>query len=251
MARSQSKRKEPEREVKQLHQKGKLESSVFDRPSLLALSRMMKKGIFKTLDYPIATGKEADVYRATCADGSFMAVKMYRIDTSNFVKMQDYIHGDYRFEKIAGGRFETIIAWTRKEYKNLIEFSRAGARVPKPVFALRNILVMEFLGEAGVPFSTLGQTGSENPQADFDSIIDDMAKIHAAGFVHADVSEYNIIMDDRGPYLIDCGQGVPTSHPGAAAFLLRDVQNVIRYFSKHGIVADENEILGKIKKGKP
>ena len=72
----------------------KIHEGVFDTKTLKLLTSLANKRYFKTLDHPISTGKEADVYRATTKDG-FIAVKMYRIETSKFVKtMHKYIDGD-------------------------------------------------------------------------------------------------------------------------------------------------------------
>ena len=42
---------------------------VFDRSTLLALHKLMEQGEIETIDYPIARGKEAHVFRATSASG--------------------------------------------------------------------------------------------------------------------------------------------------------------------------------------
>jgi len=82
---------------------------------------------------------------------------------------------------------------------------------------------------------------------DFELILDDVAKLCKAGIVHADLSEFNILMDDRGPYLIDVGQAVLLSHPQAGDFLRHDVGNLVKYFSHHGAEADLEECLKKVK----
>ncbi|MBS3068801.1 serine protein kinase RIO [Candidatus Micrarchaeota archaeon] len=247
MALSLSKRKRPRLEDKQVAQKSKTEEEVFDRPTFLSLSKMIEKGIFDTLDYPICTGKEANVFRARSKDG-FVAVKIYRTTAPVLKRMHKYMEGDTRFKGIMHNKFEVMKAWARKEYRNLELMRAAGCRVPFPIYCDRNILVMEFLGHEGVPYSTLKDTGSLNPQEDSNLILKDIAKLHAAGIVHADISEFNILMDDRGPYLIDVGQAVLLTHPQAEDFLLHDVENLVKYFSHHGVDADIGECLKKIRK---
>lgn len=229
MALRLSKKKRPKKEIKQQQERWPLEEGVFDKFSLLAISKLMKKGIFRTLDYCIARGKEANVYRASADDG-FVAVKIYRL-YSSFVHMSQYIEGDLRFAGKKDG-VALIHAWTQKEYKNLLLMHQLGCRVPKPIAFKANILVMEFLGENGMPYSKLAEVGSENPNLDYDLILSDLKKMKEGGIVHSDVSEYNILMTDKGPYLIDCGQAVLSTHPRAGEFYARDLNNLWRYFKK-------------------
>lgn len=246
MALRLSTRKRPSREVKQIKERRIIEEGVFDRPTLLSLNRMIGRKIIKSLDYPVATGKEANVFRATTENG-FLAVKIYRIETSMFRHMGKYIEGDRRFKHLKGGKRNIVFAWAQKEFKNLAICEEAGVHAPKPVLCERNILVMEFLGEEGVPYSTLDDVGSEHPKEDLESILADMKKLYKAGLVHADISEFNI-MEGNVPYLIDVGQGVLLDHQMASEFLARDVRNILNYFKrKYGIVKSEEEVLSWIK----
>ncbi len=233
MAMRQSKKKRPRREDKMDKNEWPLEEGVFDRRSLITLTRFMRKGVFKTLDYCIAEGKEANVYRGTTADGTHVAIKIYRLRSPSFQKMEGYVQGDRRFQKGPRGEYGFIYSWARKEYQNLTLLERFGVRAPKPIGFKNNILGMEFLGEKGVPFSTLNATGSEDPNRDYRLIREDIEKMRAGGLVHADISEYNILMTDKGPYIIDCGQAVLTTHPRAQEFYERDLLNLKKYFSKY------------------
>lgn len=251
MAMSLSKRKRPKREDKVVKADSRLEEQVFDRQTLFAIAKLMKDGHFETLDYPVAKGKEANLFCATAAGGGKVAVKIYRMDTSNFIRMHDYIDGDPRFAATSRKRFETIIAWTRKEYSNLKAFHEAGIKVPRPLAFLRNIVVMEFFGEGNIAFSTLDQLGSENPQKDYDFLLTQVKKIYQLGFVHSDFSPYNILVTDDGLKILDCAQAVLLAHPRANEFLERDVLNLVKYFRKQGAKADFEEAMKYIKDGKP
>jgi RIO kinase 1 len=52
-----------------------------------------------------------------------------------------------------------------------------------------------------------------------------------AKLVHGDLSEYNIMIPDGYPVLIDFGQAVTKEHPEARAFLERDIENINHYFA--------------------
>ncbi|VVC00276.1 RIO-type serine/threonine-protein kinase Rio1 [uncultured archaeon] len=249
---SLAKRKRPKREDKMIRTEKRLESDVFDRQSLFAIAKLMKDGHFATVDYPVAKGKEANIFCGTTTDGKKVAIKIYRIDTSNFIRMHDYIDGDPRFQGTSRKRFETILAWTRKEYSNLKAFHEAGVSVPRPIAFLRNVVVMEFFAEGNIAFSTLEQMGSENPQKDYDFMLTQVKKIYQAGFVHGDISEYNILVTDDGLKLLDCAQAVLLAHPRAEDFLRRDVENLVRYFKKQGVKeADTEKALAYIKDARP
>lgn len=243
--------KRPAHEEKRTKHERKLESAVFDRQSLMAISKLRQQGHFETIDYPVAKGKEAIVFCATTGDGTKVAVKIYRIETSNFIRMHDYIDGDPRFEGTSRKRFETLLAWTRKEYSNLKAFYEGGVAVPRPIAFLRNIVVMEFFGEGNIAFSTLDQLKSANPQKDYDFLLTQVKKIYQLGFVHSDFSPYNIVVTDEGLKVLDCAQAVLLAHPRADDFLVRDVQNLVRYFRKQGADADFEKAMAYIKDGKP
>jgi RIO kinase 1 len=232
MALRQSKKKRPRREDKMDKNLWPLEEGVFDRTSLISLTKFMKKGVFKSIDYCIAEGKEANVYRGTTTEGGFVAIKMYRLRSPSFVHMQQYMEGDRRFANTRNG-VDLIHAWTQKEYKNLSIMHDLGCRVPDPIAFKVNILAMEFLGVDGVPYSQLSDVGSEDPNGDYDLLLSDLNTMREGGLVHADVSEYNILMTDKGPYLIDCGQAVLVTHPRAEEFYKRDLANLWKYFSKY------------------
>jgi RIO kinase 1 len=68
-----------------------------------------------------------------------------------------------------------------------------------------------------------------------------------AHLVHADLSEYNILVDElRNPVFIDMGQSVLTDHPRASEFLQRDVSNIVKFFNESGLAASEATLLSEI-----
>jgi len=242
MARSVSKRKKPDKDDYQLKERFKIESEVFDRKTLLILSTLFKKGILRNVDYPISTGKEANVFRATTPEGDFVAVKIYKMETAPFFRKEEYLEGDPRFERIKKGDEDIVRAFARKEFKNLEICRKAKVHAPVPIYMLGHVLVMGFLGEEGLPYPTMDMVGPLHGKRDLESIIKDMRRMYRAGLVHADMSEYNIMMGDV-PYLIDFGQGVITRHPRAERFLERDVEIILKYFSKKGIKKDLKKAL--------
>jgi RIO kinase 2 len=69
------------------------------------------------------------------------------------------------------------------------------------------------------------------------------------GVIHADLSEFNVMIDGRDVVLIDWPQWIDPDHPNADQVLARDVENILRYFSrKYGIDADSTEWIARVKR---
>jgi RIO kinase 1 len=252
MARMLSKRKRPSREKHVLREIKKIEEEVFDRDTMLVLGDFLNRKIIKSLDYPISTGKEANVFRATTGEeygdkGEYLAIKIYRIETSNFTHMQNYITGDPRFFGIKKIKKYIVYAWAQKEFKNLRICAEAGVPAPEPYIFKKNVLAMKFLGEEGISDSLLVDIGSEKPEEDCNKILGYIKKLYKHNLVHADISEFNIMMHRDEPYLIDIGQGVLLEHPKAEEFLRRDIGNVVRYFGKYGVERNVDEVVEWVK----
>jgi RIO kinase 1 len=204
--------------------------SVFDTKTLLTLYHMFNKGILQEINGVISTGKEANVYWGVQPDGSDAAIKIYRIATFNFKRITMYLEGDPRFARIPRSRTGLITAWASKEYKNLIRAEAAGVRVPHPIHVQRNILVMEFIGEDGLPAPIMHKQEPEKPEPTRKTILQAISTLyHEANLVHADLSEYNIMLW-KGPVLIDISQAVVLDHPHSEMFFERDVRNILAYF---------------------
>ncbi|MEM2899268.1 MAG: serine protein kinase RIO [Thermoplasmata archaeon] len=200
--------------------------------------------VIDRIEFPISTGKEANVFRARTNLGGFLAVKIYRVDNATFRNISTYITGDPRFMHIAGKRKHLIEAWASKEYKNLIRLENAGIRVPKAVAQLENVLVMEYIGNENEPAPLLKDYEIKNPSNLYDTILEYMKKMYNnAELVHSDLSEYNILMNRGKPVIIDVAQAVTLRHPMAWEFLERDATNIAKFFVKKGIKTSKEDIL--------
>ncbi|MDK2889679.1 MAG: kinase 1 [Methanoculleus sp.] len=220
----------------------KVRDDVFDEVTLLALYKLVQKKLITVIGGPISTGKEANVFYGE-RDGQGLAIKIYRIQTANFKAMTEYLAGDRRFSSVRGTRKGLIFAWTKKEFSNLARAHEAAIPAPEPLAFDRNILLMTFLGEDEVPYPQLRNAEVEDYGAVYREILGYVERLYReARLVHADLSEYNILYHEK-PYLIDMGQAVTLDHPRAPAFLIRDIKNLNRYFSRYCDVQDEQEII--------
>lgn len=211
---------------------------VFDMPTLMVITKMVNDGIIKSVQSHFASGKEAKVFIAEAPDGSSLAVKIYLTVSAEFKKRMQYMAGDPRFSEIKGGTRNLVAAWARKEFKNLQQARMAGVRAPAPVAVDKNVLVMEFVGDSEGNVATPLAELEDVTAADYEEVVEQMKILYQkAGLVHADLSEYNIFKNPEGEItLLDFGSAVDVKHPNSKQFLVRDVQNVNRFFIKRGIV---------------
>lgn len=227
-------------------------AKVFDKSTIKALHRLATKRYFNVLEFVISTGKEAHVFRAVDNSGNFRAVKIYKSDTSDFNKMHDYLKGDLRFSRVKKRKRDIVFAWTTKEFRNLLLINKAGINCPMPIAFYENVLVMEFVGMDGKASPTMKDKAPEDIEKAYDTVVDFLAKLlFKAELVHADLSEYNILNCNEKLFLIDVGQAVLTTHPEAESFFERDLRNVAKYFSKHGLKKNAEEVREDIKAKKP
>ena len=222
----------------------KVEGAVFDEATLAAIYKLVQDGYIEAFGGPVSTGKEASVFEALGGEGVDVAVKIYRIQASDFRRMREYLEGDPRFEGIRGDKAAVVLAWTKKEFANLERARRAGVRVPDPIAVQRNVLVMEFLGVVGDRAKRLAEVHVENPQTAYEVVAEYSRRLFRAGLVHGDLSEYNVVVTPEGELcVIDLGQAVTVHHPNAEEFLRRDCRNVANFFSRQGLSVTGDDLF--------
>ncbi|HWQ17149.1 MAG TPA: serine protein kinase RIO [Sulfolobales archaeon] len=206
----------------------------------------------------MSSGKEARVYWGKGKDNRDLAVKIYLTLTSEFRRsMIKYLAGDPRFNEYRGlSPKKLIYIWARKEFSNLNRMFSAGIRVPEPLCLEKNVLVMEFIGYDGKRAPLLkeayemGELSLDDLEKIYWWVIEAIRKmVRDAELVHGDLSEYNIMIFEENPVIIDVSQAVSVDHPNSREFLKQDVYNITRFFSKAGVDVEEpstilSDILG-------
>jgi RIO kinase 1 len=224
----------------------KVIDEVFDHSTLLTVYKFFSDEIIDTIEFSISTGKEANVFFATSKHGP-RVVKIYRISNATFKTISKYIYGDPRFRRVKGDRRRAIFTWAQKEFKNLKKALKAEARVPRPYACRNNVLVMDYIGTEEMPAPLLKDTAIEDPEEFFDDLIRQMrCMYHWANLVHCDMSEYNVLVHEGLPYIIDMGQAVLRRHPMAGEFIERDARNLSHLFKRRGVKLEPKEILERI-----
>jgi len=209
---------------------------VFDRQTLLLLGKLISHGIIDQVDFPISTGKEANIFRGTNSNKEYVAIKIYRTATMTFKHIASYIEGDPRFAYGYKNRRDIIEEWAKKEYKNLELLRRAKVRAPAPIRCIQNILVMSYIGDMKKHAPLLKDVVLQNPQKIFNEIMVFIERMYRNQLVHADLSAFNILLFCQKPYVIDVGQAVLLDHP------------IVQYFKKYDIESNEREFFEKLMK---
>ncbi len=221
------------------------DGEVFDKKTLMTIYGFMTDGLIDSVHYTISTGKEGNVFYCTDEEGDPLALKIFRTSTSTFKRVSKYVEGDPRFRGVNGNHWKMIYAWVNKEYKNLVRYSDAGLPVPEPIAFDKNCLLMEYIGDETGPAKQLRNSVLSDPNDTYDDvvsfIIDGWRDAH---LVHGDLSEYNVLMMDGQPIMIDVGQAMTSDHFNAIDYLKRDIHNVNRFFSQKEVdLIEESRIL--------
>ena len=219
---------------------------VFDFPTLMALYKLLNSGVIQVVHGAVASGKEARVYWAESPQGEDLAVKIFLTITSEFRKSRlIYIEGDPRFKRVRSNVRQMIELWCSKEYRNLVRAWEAGVRVPRPIARRGNVLVMEFIGDPeqrGKPAPLLKDAPLEDPDAAFRTLKRYIELLYVkARLVHADLSEYNVMVKGGELVVIDFGSAVDVGHPRALEFLKRDIRNIFAFFAELNVDTGDPE----------
>ncbi len=212
------------------HERFKAFGNVFDESTIRAIFTLSSQHVFDDLKSPISIGKEANVFSATKGEDT-LAVKIYRT-SANFKKMYEYMAPDPRFSGLKKTKMNIILMWAKKEYRNLMRARAVRINVPTPVAVLKNLLVMEFIGEDNHAAPQLIKQNPEDPEQFFQKTMEQTRKLYQeARLIHADLSAFNILNHNEEPVLIDFSHAIDPGYPNSAKYLKRDIDNVCAHFN--------------------
>lgn len=192
----------------------------------LAMNALTKVGVFEAFGKPLGVGKEADVYDALNEKGKRVAVKFHRLGRISF--RQTYRKRGYAKER-ASWLFQSRLA-AEREFQALKLLFPKNIAVPEPISQNRHVLVMGMID--GVELAKWKRIAQSRKV--LKKILENVRKTYLkAGIIHADLSEYNVILRrDEDILIIDWPQYVTLRHPNASELLKRDVQNILQYFRR-------------------
>jgi RIO kinase 1 len=209
------------------------------------LQPLIEDGLIDDVLYQLMSGKEATVFAVT-SQGEVRCAKVYKEAMKrSFKKAAQYQEGRKvknsrrarAMEKGSSfGRKQQEDAWQNAEVDALFTLSKAGVRVPQPFGCYDGVLLMELVtDDEGNVAPRLNDVSMSYEQA-----LDDHAQVMhyvllmlCAGIVHGDLSEFNVLVDDYGPVIIDLPQAVnAAANNNAFSMLQRDVRNMTDYYAE-------------------
>jgi len=223
---------------------------VLDQRTRMILLQMINRGVVSEIHGAISTGKEANVYGAVLhpEDGGESiqrAIKVYKTSILVFKDRERYITGEHRFKGGAekGNNRKMVKLWAEKEFRNLRRLYSADIPCPEPLKLKLHVLVMSFLGDKrGWAYPRLrdarlsGEDVDEQWRSLYVQLLGVMRRLYqVCKLVHADLSEYNILYNEKKLYIIDVSQSVEHDHPRALEFLRMDIKNVGDFFRRQGV----------------
>lgn len=196
----------------------------FEGYDSLALRTFSERETVRDVGAPLGVGKESDVYEAR----SFrpLALKYHREGYTNFREVQK--EREYTANKDHRSWLYTARKAAEREY-DALETLYPDVSVPQPIDQNRHAIVMERID--GVELSR-AKLKPEQVVGVIDLILTEMTTAYNAGYVHADMSEYNVFVANDGVTIFDWPQAVPAEHENSGELLGRDVENVLGHFHR-------------------
>ncbi|ODV63030.1 protein kinase RIO1 [Ascoidea rubescens DSM 1968] len=178
------------------------------------------------------------------------AIKIYKTSILIFKDRERYVSGEFRFKNFNQSNPRKMIKiWAEKEFRNLKRLILNNIYCPKPLEVKNNILIMDLLSEHddGWPSPKLKDFNFiDNFQINFFyfKVLIILRKLYQnCRLIHADLSEYNIIIHRSKIYIIDVSQSVEPNHPMSLDFLRMDIKNINDFFQskkKIDIIMEKN-----------
>lgn len=207
---------------------------------------LYEDGVIDEVISQLMSGKEATVYVVASGD-DIRCAKVYKdADKRSFKQAVTYFEGRKSknsrraraMEKGSKfGKKQQEEAWHNAEVDALYKLDAAGVRVPKPYGCFDGVLLMELVcDDEGSVAPRLNDVGFDEEQAleDHATMMEYVKRMLCGGIVHGDLSEFNVLVDDYGPVIIDLPQAVDAAaNMHAKSMLERDVKNMRDYYGQY------------------
>jgi RIO kinase 1 len=215
---------------------------------------LVEDGLVDEVISRLMSGKEADVYIVRCGK-EIRCAKVYKEAAKrSFKKAVQYQEGRKvrntrrarAMEKGSKfGRKQQEETWQNAEVDALYKLADAGVRVPKPFGCFDGVLLMELVtDDAGDVAPRLNDVSMPEEQAieDHAIMMEYVKRMLCVGLIHGDLSEFNVLVDEYGPVIIDLPQAVDAAaNNHAESMLARDVNNMTMYYSQFAAELSETK----------
>lgn len=210
----------------------------------LAVNALVKAGILEAFGKPLGVGKEADVYDALTPENNRIAIKFHRLGRTSF-RQTRRVRGYIAERRHISWLYQSRLA-AEKEFQALRLLYPHGIALPEPLSQNRHVVAMGMI--EGAELAAYKEL--PNPRTTLDEVLSNIRKAYVdACIIHADLSEYNILLKPNSHILIiDWPQYITRDHPSAERLLKRDIKNIVRFFRrKHKVKTKLEDALNYVK----
>ena len=206
---------------------------------------LVEDGLVDEVIRRLMSGKEADVFMVRCGD-EIRCAKVYKeASKRSFKKAVEYQEG----RKVKNsrraramqkgskfGRQQQEDIWQNAEVDALYKLAQVGVRVPEPYGCFDGVLLMELItdedGEVAPRLNDVSMT-AEQAIEDHAEVMHYVMLMLSVGLIHGDLSEFNVLVDEYGPVIIDLPQAVnAAANNNAKRMLTRDIDNMTNYYAQ-------------------
>lgn len=207
---------------------------------------LIEDGLVDEVLRQLMSGKEATVYAVRCGD-EIRCAKVYKDAAKrSFKQAVQYQEGrkvrnsrrQRAMEKGSKyGRKQQEEVWHNTEVDALYKLAAAGVRVPQPYGCFDGVLLMDLItdeeGEVAPRLNDVSMS-AEQAEEDHELMMHYIKLMLCVGLVHGDLSEFNVLVDEYGPVIIDLPQAVDAAaNNHAKSMLERDVDNMTAYYAQY------------------
>jgi RIO kinase 1 len=220
----------------------------------------------------IRGGKEASVYRCVghpTTKAPLLAAKVYRprqfrnlsndaLYREGRLVLKEDGHAikatDHRIQRALNKKSNYGVqvahtSWLMYEFKTLERLHAAGAAVPKPYATSENAILMAYIGDAtqAAPMLQESQLTAAEASQLFNEVLRNIDLMLQQGWIHGDLSAYNILYWQGAITFIDFPQVVNVANNSHAYGVLeRDITRVCQYFATQGVHSRPEQITKEL-----
>ena len=191
---------------------------------IYVLKILANRNTITSIGPQIGIGKEAEIYLAHDSQEQDKILKMFRLGRSSFKQIK-------RKRDVNTSTSSWLllnIQTAKKEYDILNYLRHSSASFPTPLYRSFHCIVME-------PFYGIRLADAESlddPKSVLEKIIGNVKIAYQNGYINGDLNEYNIMVNNDNIIILDWPQAIKVDTINANAVLMRDVKNILKFFSK-------------------
>jgi len=207
---------------------------------IYVLKILSNRNTITSIGPQIGIGKEAEIYLAHDSQEKDKILKMFRLGRSSFKQIK-------RKRDISTSTSNWLllnIQTAKREYDILNYLRQSSTSFPTPLYRSFHCIVMEpFYGSRLADAESL-----DDPQSVLEKIISNVKIAYQNGYINGDLNEYNIMVNNDNIFILDWPQAIKVDTINANVVLLRDVKNILKFFSKkYKIEMDVGNTINHIK----